>query len=178
MYLDGVLVLAGGSLSADGEYALYPSTTQNLVHFFADNDGEDKTIDVALAAIFDHPLTQTEVTSLGGYGHSISPVLTGILPYLQTPTPTSMYVCWHSTQTSSTIVQYGTTSNLGLTQNGSIENIVTKKWNTVKLTGLTPDTEYFYKCISGSEESEIYKFRTPPSSQGTNRHLRFILVGR
>lgn len=180
VYLDGVLVLAGGSISVDGEYALYPSTADNLIHFFADNDGEDKPIDIALAAIFDHPLTQTEVASLGGYGHTITPVLTGILPYLQTPTPTTMYISWHSTQTSSTTVQYGTTSALGLTQTGSVETIGVvgaKKWHTVKLTGLTPDTEYSYKCVSGSEESDVYTFRTPPSTQGTNRHLRFIIFG-
>ncbi len=177
VYLDGVLIIAGGSLSMDGEYALYPSSGQNLLHFFADNDGEDKPIDIALAAIFDHPLSLAEVASLGGYGHVISPVLTGILPYLQTPTPNSMYFSWHSTQSTSTMVQYGLTSALGLTQNGSIENIVTKKWNTVKLSGLIPDTVYYYKCISGTEESDIYQFRTPPSSQGTNRHLRFILLG-
>lgn len=177
VYLDGTLVLAGGSMAVDGEYALYPSTGQNLLHFFADDNGEDNVIDIAMSAIFDHPLSQAEAETLGGYGHVISPVLTGILPYLQTPTPTSMYVSWHSNQTSSTTVQYGTTSSLGLSQSGSVENISSKNWHTVKLTGLTPDTEYFYKCISNTDVSEVYKFRTPPAVAGTNRHLRYILVG-
>ncbi|MBU0489534.1 MAG: metallophosphoesterase [Bacteroidetes bacterium] len=177
VYLDGALVLAGGSLSVDGEYGIYAASAQNLVHFFADNNGEDGEIDIALAAIFDHPLNQTEVDSLGGYGHTIDPILTGIFPYLQTPTPTSIYVSWHSTQTSSTSVQYGTTAALGLTQSGSVDDISGKKWHTVKLTGLSANTEYFYKCISGTEESEVYKFRTPPASPLPGQHLRFILLG-
>lgn len=177
IYLDGILVLSGTAMAVDGEYALYPSTGQNLLHFFADENGEDGIIDIAVAAIFDHALNQAEVTSLGGYGHTITPVLTGILPYLQTPTATSIYVSWHSTQTSSTTVQYGTTSALGITQTGAIENIMGKNWNTVKLTGLSPNTEYFYKCISGTEESDLYKFKTPPAAPLPNQHLRFILFG-
>jgi hypothetical protein len=176
VYLDGALILAGGSLSVDGDYSLYPSSGSNLVHFFADNDGEDNEIDIAVAAIFDHPLNQTEVNSLGGYGHNIDPIPVGILPYLQTPTPTSMYVSWHSTQTSSTIVDYGTSSSLGLTQTGAVDDISGKKWHTVKLTGLSPDTEYFYRCTSGSEVSEIYSFKTPPQTPQQGQHLRYIIV--
>jgi len=177
VYLDGTLILNGPSLPVNGEYALLAASGQNQVDFFADNDGEDGEIDIAVAAIFDHPLSQAEVTSLGGYGHVINPVLTGILPYLQTPTSNSIYVSWHSTQTASTSVEYGETSFLGLTQSGSVEDIGGKKWHTVKLTGLTPNTEYYYKCISGTEESEICSFRTPPASPLPNQHLRFILLG-
>ncbi len=177
VYLDGYLVLAGGSLSIDGDYSIYPSSGSNLVHLFADNDGEDGEIDIALAAIFNHSLNQAEVNSLGGYGHSINPILVGILPYLQTPTPTSIYVSWHSTQTSTTSVEYGTSASLGLTQVGSSEDISGKKWHTVKLSGLSSNTEYFYKCISGTEESDVYSFRTPPAAVLESQHLRFILLG-
>jgi PKD repeat protein len=177
VYLDGALILAGGSLSVDGDYSLYPSSGSNLVHFFADNDGEDNEIDIAVAAIFDHPLNQTEVNSLGGYGHNIDPIPVGILPYLQTPTPTSIYVSWHSTQTSSTIIDYGTSSSLGLTQTGAVDDISGKKWHTAKLTGLSPDTEYFYRCTSGSEISEIYSLKTPSQTPQSGQHLRYIIVG-
>lgn len=177
VYLDGALVLAGESLPVDGDYSLYPATGSNMVHFFADNDGEDNEIDIALAAVFDHPLTQAEVNTLGGYGHVIDPVLVGILPYLQTPTPNSIYISWHSGQTSSTSVDYGTTTSLGLTQTGSSEDISGKKWHTVKLSGLSPDTEYFYKCTSGTEESDIYCFKTPSATVQGSQHLRFILLG-
>jgi len=177
VYLDGALILDGGALSIDGDYGIYAATEENLVHFFADNDGEDNEIDIALAAIFDHPLNQTEVNSLGGYGHEITPILTGILPYLQTPTPSSVYVSWHSNNTGSTTVEYGETDALGSTTNGSVEDISGKKWHTVQLTGLSPNTEYFYKCISESEESEVYTFKTPPSETENAEFLRFIIVG-
>ncbi|HPG74399.1 MAG TPA: metallophosphoesterase family protein, partial [Bacteroidales bacterium] len=177
VYLDGTLVLAGGSLSIDGGYSLYPASGQNLVHFFADNDGEDNSFDIALTAIYNYAVNQTEVNTLGGYGHTIQPVLTGILPYLQTPTPTSMYVSWHSTQTASTIVQYGTTTALGSTTTGGSESISGKRWHTVQLTGLNPETEYYYKCISGSEESDIYVFKTPATGITQNQRFRFIIFG-
>jgi PKD repeat protein len=177
IYLDGILVLNGTSMALDGDYALYPVSGQNLVHFFADDNGEDGIIDIAVAAIYDRAVNQAEVTSLGGYGHIINPVLSGLLPYLQTPTPTSLYVSWHSASSSTTSVQYGTTSSLGTTQTGLVENIMGKNWNTVKLVGLVPNTEYFYKCTSGTEVSDIYKFRTPPASPQANQHLRFLLFG-
>ncbi|MDD3741108.1 MAG: fibronectin type III domain-containing protein, partial [Bacteroidales bacterium] len=177
VYLDGALILNGGSLSVDGEYSLYPSTADNLVHFFADNSGEDAQIDVALAAIYNKTVDQTEVTSLGGYGHNINPIPVGILPYLQTPTPTSIYISWHSDLTGSTTVEYGTTADLGQSQTGSSEDISGKKWHTVKLSGLEPGTVYYYKCISETEETEIYNFKTPTSEIQDNQHLRFILLG-
>lgn len=177
IYLDGALILNGGSLSVDGEYSLYPVTADNLVHFFADNSGEDAQIDIALAAIYNKTVDQTEVTSLGGYGHNINPIPVGILPYLQTPTPTSIYVSWHSDLTGSTSVEYGTSADLGLTQTGSVENIGGKNWHTVKLTELDPGTVYFYKCKSETEESPIYNFKTPTTEIQENQHLRFILLG-
>lgn len=177
VYLDGSLILNGGSLSLNGSYSLYPASDDNLVHFFADNDGEDNEIDIALTAIYNQTINQTEVNSLGGYGHTIDPILTGILPYLQTPTPTSIYVSWHSNLTGSTTVEYGTSTALGLSQTGSNEDISGKNWQTVKLSGLSPNTKYYYKCISESDESEIYSFNTPSETVENNQHLRYILVG-
>jgi PKD repeat protein/predicted phosphodiesterase len=177
VYLDGALILNGGSLSVNGEYSLYPVTADNLVHFFADNNGEDAQIDIALAAIYNKTVDQTEVTSLGGYGHNINPIPVGILPYLQTPTPTSIYINWHSALTGSTRVDYGTSEALGQTQTGSSEDISGKKWHTVKLSGLMPETVYYYKCVSETQESEIYNFKTPSSEILENQHLRFLLLG-
>ena len=177
IYLDGNLVLAGGSLSIDGGYSLYPSNEENLVHFLLDDNGEDNSIDIALLALFNENVDATTAEELGGYGHIIQPVLTGIMPYLQTPTPNSIYISWHSNNTSSTIVEYGTTSELGLTQTGSSEDISGKKWHTVKLSGLNPDTEYYYKCISEDEESDITKFRTSAQGMTQNGHFRFLILG-
>jgi PKD repeat protein/predicted phosphodiesterase len=177
VYLDGALVLDGDALSIDGEYSLYPSDGQNLFHYFLDNNGEDNNIDIALAGLFNYSVNSDVAESLGGYGHNIQPVLTGILPYLQTPTPNSIYISWHSDNTGSSAVEYGTSSSLGLSQTGSVEDISGNKWHTVKLSNLTPDTEYFYKCISEGEESDIYKFKTHEQGLPDDGKFRFILLG-
>ena len=177
IYLDGVLIRQGGPLTIDGDFSLYPLSGNNFFYFFADNDDEDAPIDIALCSIFEGALTPTQVASLGGYEHEIPALLTGILPYLQTPTPTSVYINWHSDSISSTIVQYGTTQALGNTIGGTYEAIGIKKWHNVKLVGLSPNTEYFYKCISGSDESPTFSFRTPPIVAAGDQHLRFLIFG-
>lgn len=177
IYLDGVLVRDGGSLPIDADFALYPLSGNSYFYFFADNDGEDAPVDIALCSVFEGTLSPQEVEFLGGYGHDITPVLTGILPYLQTPTPTSMYISWHSDILISTEVQVGTTPSLGNSLAGSYENINGKHWHTVKLENLSPGTEYFYKCLSGSEESDVFSFRTPSLPGTSGNHLRFLIFG-
>ena len=99
-------------------------------------------------------------------------------PYLQTPTPTSVYVSWHSTDVSFTKVRYGL-SGISLTQEktGSYKNISGKIWHTVKLTNLTPDTKYYYRCISGMDSSDVYPFRSEPLPGTPGRHIRFVVLG-
>ncbi len=99
-------------------------------------------------------------------------------PYLQTPTPTSIYISWHSTDTAFTQVRYGSSASAltSLTQ-GSFLNNSGKIWHTVKLTGLTPATTYFYRCISGADSSAVFPFRTQPSSSAPGQHVRFVVVG-
>ena len=177
IYLDGIWVKEGGSLALDGDFSLSPASASNFFYLFADENGEDAPIDIALCAVFEGALSTAEVDSLGGYGHDIPPVLTGILPYLQTPTPTSVYVSWHSDNLNSTQVQFGTTTNLGSNAIGNYETIGTKHWHTVKLSNLSPNTEYYYKCISGTEESGTFAFRTPPATPPEGYHLRFLVFG-
>ncbi|MEI6765367.1 MAG: fibronectin type III domain-containing protein [Bacteroidota bacterium] len=176
-YLDGKLLMNGGAQTADGRFSLNPAGGLNEVLLFADNDGEDHVIDIAQVAIFNRSLPATTIDSLGGFGHNLSSWAEGINAYLQTPTPTSIYVSWHSAQTTSTIVEYGTTAQLGASTAGSFEIIGTKNWHTVKLTGLNPDTHYFYRCISGSDTSQVYEFRTPFAAGSNAKHLRFVMTG-
>ncbi|MCK9409238.1 MAG: LamG-like jellyroll fold domain-containing protein [Bacteriovoracaceae bacterium] len=61
IYLDGVLIKAGTAQSIDSSrWAL-----ESLVLMFADNDGDDGTIDVAELALWNRPLTTNEVSELG-----------------------------------------------------------------------------------------------------------------
>ena len=101
-----------------------------------------------------------------------------INPYLQTPTPISVYISWHSNDTSFTKIRYGLSdTNLDQVTTGSFENIRGKHWHTVKLTGLTPDTRYYYRCISGADSSAVYPFRSEPLPGTAGRHIRFVIVG-
>ena len=174
-YLDGQLLLDGIVQPIDGRLAL-----DDPLLVFADDDGEDGEIDCAEIAIWDVPLTLEEIVSLGGYGHTVDILTTKqliLVPYLQEPTTNSMYVCWHDTLATVTNVEYGTTATLGQVTSGTSEIILDPyRWHSVKLTGLLPNTEYFYRAVSGSGTSQIYSFKTLPDSNFTGK-VRFVVFG-
>jgi len=106
------------------------------------------------------------------------PLQAQINPYLQTPTPVSVYISWHSNDTSFTKIRYGLSeANLDHVTTGSFQNISGKHWHTVRLTGLTPDTRYYYRCISGNDSSSVYPFRSQPLPGTAGRHIRFVIFG-
>ncbi|MCK6600243.1 MAG: metallophosphoesterase [Bacteroidetes bacterium] len=169
-YIDGKLALEGVSQQVDGRFAL-----ESVLLAFADEDGEDGNLRVAELAIWNYPLTTEEVQNLGGFGHDLTPKTLVRVPYLQTPRPTSMIITWPDSSTTGTLVEYGTGNSAGLSQTGTSELIAEGfRWHTVKLTGLTPDTEYSYAVKSGGQSSPVYKFRTPPDSLSTGK-MRFLL---
>ncbi|MFA6980840.1 MAG: fibronectin type III domain-containing protein [Ignavibacteriaceae bacterium] len=173
-YLDGQLLRNGTIQSLDGRFSL-----DTLLLIFADEDGEDKEINCAELAIWDHALTAGEIASLGGYGHKVLAPGTSqliLVPFLNEPTTNSVYVSWHDTISTITQVEYGTTPTLGQTTDGTSEIIgVPYRWHSVKLSGLQPYTEYFYKAVSGSGSSEVYSFRTLPDSSSQGK-IRFLLL--
>ncbi len=73
-YLDGQLIQSGGAQTPDDRFALMPLSNGNDVLLFADENGEDNTIDVAQMAIFDTCLTPLQVADLQGFGHIINPI--------------------------------------------------------------------------------------------------------
>jgi chitinase len=103
--------------------------------------------------------------------------LVDFIPYLQAPTPTSITISWHDAVSRVTRVDYGTTAALGSSMSGTSERIDEGvRWHTVTLTGLRANTEYFYRCVSGSGTSSVYPFRTAPDST-FDGHLRMLLIG-
>ncbi|HEY4787365.1 MAG TPA: metallophosphoesterase, partial [Bacteroidales bacterium] len=150
--------------------------TLNDLLLFADNNGDDADIDVAQVEIFDIPLSAVEVTALG----SVTPIPAAedIHPYLENPTPTSMYISWQDNKTAVTKVLYNTDSlSFPLSQTGTNQDISGKIWNTVKLTGLIANTTYYYKCISGTDTSAIFPFHTTVLPGTTGSHIRFGILG-
>lgn len=170
-YIDGYNLFTGNVQSIDGRFSL-----ENVLLMFADEDGEDNDIIVSEIAIWDRPLSAPEVRSIGGFGHilNVSPYFIAY-PFLQTITSNSAYVCWHDTLTNATAVEYGTSQSLGSTATGTSEQLAPMyRWHTVKLTGLEPNTKYYYRVDSGSDTSAVYSFRTQPADP-YNGHIRFLL---
>ncbi|PKP22497.1 MAG: hypothetical protein CVU05_03605 [Bacteroidetes bacterium HGW-Bacteroidetes-21] len=165
-YVNGHQVMEGAVQTVDGRYSLDPALL-----FFADDNGEDQMISCSQLAVFGSCLTAAEVRGLGGIRSS------DIKPYLQSPSPTSICVSWNAFDNGSTKIDYGTTVALGNSVTGTYEDVSSNRWHTTDLTGLTPDTRYYYRCISGSDSSEIYTFKTPFAQGSTGKHIRFIKVG-
>ncbi len=177
-YLDGQLLQDGDAQDKDGRFAL-----DSIFYFINDEDGENNLIDIAALGVFNKALSDNEVFALGGYGHVIDkePSLgtAGMNPYLQTPTPSSIYVSWHSIDTTvMPVVRFGTDSTrLNNVLSGTYENIKERIWHTVKLTNLTPNTTYYYRSISGKDSTGIYPFKTPAAQGTPGQHLRFVVLG-
>ncbi|MCK4564386.1 MAG: fibronectin type III domain-containing protein [Verrucomicrobia bacterium] len=99
-------------------------------------------------------------------------------PYLQSATSSSITINWHESESSESIVYYGTTDALGQSTTGDSHTFdVDTVWHRVQLTGLSPDTEYFYKCKTGTTESDIHRFRTFPANNVSQGHFRIGILG-
>ena len=171
-YLDGQLLINGNIQDIDGRFSL-----ENLLLVFADDDGEDSDIYCSELAIWDQALNPEQVAELGGFGHIAAPFLMTRIPYLQAPGETTMTICWHDIASTNTKVKFGLDTTLNSETSGTSELISYPfRWHTVKLTGLQANTRYFYRVVSGNEQSEIYSFKTLPDSSFKGK-LRFVILG-
>lgn len=105
-----------------------------------------------------------------------------IIPYLQTPTSTSIWVSWKTHVDGNSKVYYGTNeANLNMEATGTTDQLFDTGysqdffWHLVKLSGLQPNTKYYYKVETGSDVSEVYSFMTQPT-EGTNSGKYRVLV--
>jgi hypothetical protein len=97
-------------------------------------------------------------------------------PYLQLGTPTSIVVRWRTSAAVVGRVQFGPSAGV---VSGSAQESVSRTEHEVRLTGLLPDTIYYYSIgtptttIAGGAE---FHFRTAPAS-GSERQTRIWVVG-
>ena len=101
-------------------------------------------------------------------------------PYLNSGSPTGGVVRWRTDVVSDGLVYYGTDLN-NLT-NAAQETTVTNE-HIVKLTGLEPDTQYYYsigsaayRLVGGANDGANYWFKSSPPA-GTRRPIRFWALG-
>lgn len=80
---------------------------------------------------------------------------------------TEMYVTWETSAQSAAIVDYGTDPG-ALTSHEENTNVDTL--HRVKLTGLTPDTQYYYKAgdPASTQRFDTRTFRTAPTTKPFN----------
>lgn len=98
-------------------------------------------------------------------------------PYLQMATPTQMTIRWRTDIVTQGRVRFGTVSG-ALTQNVT-ETLPAVVDHSVKLTGLTPGTKYFYAIDADGTEmagGAEYYFTTP-NAVGATAPLRFWALG-
>lgn len=173
-YLDGLLALKGSPGSVDGRHSL--GTTLLL---FADENGEDNDIIVSDIKLFSRALTKSEIKELGGFGNAkIQEPEADLVPYLQTPTPNSIYVCWHESDPSGSYVRYGRTGSLNETVFATSHQFDTDYfWCWAKLTGLEPATVYNYQIVTAGGASDTLQFKTAPLPGQNSGHVRFGVVG-
>ncbi len=174
-YIDGEKALIGSAGAVDARFAL-----DSKVLFFSDENNEDNELDISDIKIFSRDLTDNEIMGLGGFEHEIAQYNVESFPYLQSPTPTSIYVCW-TYKGNNPIVEYGLTPNLGNQVLPETINIddgnIALNWYAAKLENLTPSTTYYYKVKTDSTTSNLYRFRTQPINTDTSEHIRFVVYG-
>jgi len=102
-----------------------------------------------------------------------------IEPYLSSPTSTSIWVSWRTTAETESKVEFGTSpDNLSNVATGTNTSLADNyQWHTVKLTGLTADTRYYYRVVSEGQTSKIQRFRSQPPEGTKTGHYRFAIIG-
>ena len=84
-------------------------------------------------------------------------------PYLQSATPSGIWIVWETASGEESTVVWGPSESLGEESVGSArQGRGRSRVHEVQLTGLSPDTTYFYQVRTGARISEIYDFHTPP----------------
>ncbi len=97
-------------------------------------------------------------------------------PYLQSGTPTSVVVRWRSNIATNTIVKYGLSAG-SLTSTASNASSVTE--HEIKLTGLTPNTTYFYSIGSSTQtlQGDATNFFVTAPTVGTEKKTFVWVTG-
>lgn len=167
LYINGEMIRKTEKQSGD---IFYPEKAWFMIGAYRD-DNEYNRINASLREIkvYDRVLSADEirkhaetVSALTNASPQVSPpsdILVG--PYLQFATDTSIRILWETKVPATAKVEYGPEVPF----NTSKADREFKTFHEVELTGLSPESDYFYRIFSESEEGEVssskvYSFQT------------------
>lgn len=114
--------------------------------------------------------------------HEQSASAQNMVPYLQVPTANSIYVSWQSTSGTDSTVRFGASAdsltNTAIAPASDSKTLASDFiWHSVSLTGLAPNTFYYYQAQTGSQTSQVFRFRTQPVLGSRTGHYRVLVAG-
>jgi len=99
-----------------------------------------------------------------------------VQPYLQRSHPTSIFVHWETTGGTESIVEWGPTQSLGSTAFGeAMAGQGGSRHHRVELTGLQPNTRYWYRTVTEDAQSAVHDFITP-AEQSAEAGVRLVAM--
>lgn len=115
-------------------------------------------------------ITALSLIATSGYAQSIR-----VGPYLQDATPTSIWIGWETTSGTESTVLYGTAPGrlTGSASGGSIASQGSARIHHTQITGLNPDTVYYYRVQTDGATSDVIRFRTPAEASA-EQPFRFV----
>ncbi|AQT67888.1 putative exopolysaccharide biosynthesis protein [Anaerohalosphaera lusitana] len=160
IYVNGDLWLDGSVQSIDGRFSLDP-----VLLLFADENGEDNQIDVSTVAIYDRPLTASDVADLKGpLGMDVDQQPTVLTkPFLQSVKEDGITVMWELSGQADCSVDYGLDTSYGNSAVCSNETSGAGSYiYKAEIGGLEADTTYHFRVTAGEETLEDQTFTTAP----------------
>ena len=104
----------------------------------------------------------------------------GIRPYLQSMRPDSIWVSWFTEAESTGTIEWGTTA-AGLNNSVAASTDTTLgtgyRYHIGQITGLSPNSYYYYRVRNGATTSEVFRFRTPKPDGNKTGRLRVLVAG-
>ena len=179
LYVNGQL----DTISHDQSGAiLYANDAPLVIGRYKDRD-EDFPLHGALqtVGIYDQALTKNQVAALWHQHRALAqlpPVIQRrfvIAPYLQFPTETSVTIRWETPEPGTSVVDFGRTAQLNHRRTSDQPT----RYHEVELTGLKPQTSYFYRVStrSGMNQtwlSDILTFQTAVEKPSA---FSFVVIG-
>ena len=97
-------------------------------------------------------------------------------PFLQSAQPDEIWVVWETDEEATSLVHYGLTEALGLLAEGTThEGSGSSRIHDVWLSGLEPETRYYYQVETGDQLTEMTAFTTPPEPSA-ERSFRLVAM--